>query len=143
MKYVTLCAARVLASKLALQEVIEQMSKYQPPHARGTARETAGESSGAGARWGNTSGSSPLASSSGMKSRWAPAAAQGQPIVVPGPQPVSSRWAPKVPSTTYALASPASDLKPKRLATEWAKPSEMEMLASVSRSGGDGLEGDA
>jgi hypothetical protein len=44
------------------------------------------------------------------------------------------------PSTS--LQSPASDMKPMRRLNE-VKLDKMEMLQSVSRSGGDGAEGDA
>ncbi|ORX35285.1 hypothetical protein BD324DRAFT_652422 [Kockovaella imperatae] len=50
--------------------------------------------------------------------------------------------------TAPALASPASDLKPMRSSTPGRSGgsegmNEMEMMQSVSRSGGDGAEGDA
>ncbi|KAK4690073.1 hypothetical protein P7C73_g28, partial [Tremellales sp. Uapishka_1] len=45
-------------------------------------------------------------------------------------------------SSRNDLSSPSGDMKPARI-RDVAAPSRMEMLASVSRSGGDGKEGDA
>ena len=62
------------------------------------------------------------------------------------PRPSHRDWSSKS-STPYSLASPASDLKPMKFRKSPMKEKdgidEMELLQSVSRSGGDGAEGDA
>jgi hypothetical protein len=48
------------------------------------------------------------------------------------------------PPSRSALASPASDIRPMRPSSGGrTEMDEMEMIQSVSRSGGDGAEGDA
>lgn len=58
--------------------------------------------------------------------------------------PQSSRrdWSTPVRKTDNVLSSPASDLQPMRK-TPVKAVDEMELIQSVSRSGGDGAEGDA
>jgi hypothetical protein len=120
------------------------MSRYQPPHLRNGSNSPANgvSSSSAGSQV-----SSNL--SSGMQSRWAPSTGAG-PLSTRSPTvqragSASSQQPPSRPGNLAAqvLASPASDIRPRQATRVWSKPSDMEMLASVSRSGGDGQEGDA
>ena len=122
------------------------MQRYQPPHARqrqaavGAAPVPSGSSSTSihGAAYQpaqNQAGPSP--------SRPPPVSIRGyahpQPAYQSDRTPRSKRdW------STPVLASPSSDLRPMRASTPGrTELDEMEMMQSVSRSGGDGAEGDA
>lgn len=118
------------------------MSRYLPPHLR--SGQGSVDSAAQGSRGAVQTAAKP---SSGMQSRWAPSVAAGPPTsarpAVARDSVGSQSFRRLDQSSTQVLASPASDLKPRKATKEWSRPSQMEMLASVSRSGGDGQEGDA
>lgn len=109
------------------------MQRYQPPHQRRAGVPHAAGSSTQGSASANGP-SAPARFSRGGNTA----------------QPSRRDWSqPNGVGPSYTLASPASDLRPMRTG-QTGKPrgravdvDEMELIQSVSRSGGDGAEGDA
>jgi hypothetical protein len=124
---------------------------YRPPHLRGSqaqaqARPISEGDSSAQPRHGSGSGDASIAGASGSKSRTAQTAS-GSSRTVPQSQRVgqvsNGRPGPGPQSQSHmALQSPSTDMKPMRRLHE-VQLDEMELIQSVSRSGGDGAEGDA
>jgi hypothetical protein len=124
---------------------------YRPPHlresqAQAQARLISEGDSSAQPRHRSGSGDASVAGPSGSKSRTAPTASgPGRTVTQiqrsgrvphgqPGPGPQSQ--------SHMALQSLSTDMKPMRRLHE-VQLDEMELIQSVSRSGGDGAEGDA
>ena len=106
---------------------------YQPPHLRANAQENA-RSAPTGSRNGATI-TAQTKRGPGLSSQANTNGAQNQ-----NRPPFNPRLGPSSSSTT--LQSPAGDMQPSRRLKEVILD-PMELVQSVSRSGGDGAEGDA
>ena len=125
------------------------MQRYQPPHLRRHAEQQEEAKRAAAARhaaaWATPAAAGP--SSRPTPATYTPRAprpASNGPSHIQPQAPHASRrnWSTPDRSTANVLASPASDLQPMRR-TPVKDIDAMDMIQSVSRSGGDGAEGDA
>lgn len=112
------------------------MQRYQPPHMRQRATAPPGQPQA-----GPSTGSDRKTHSDGtpLNNNHTSRLNRGGYIA---PQPSRRDWSTPTRNSGNILSSPASDLQPIRR-TPMKAIDDMEMIQSVSRSGGDGAEGDA